>query len=680
MPEERISRWFLFYFCVAVMSFLCLISSGNLDSEDSWLYASVARNIYYHHQIAAAPDEYPDLNVHMNMTKGVDGIWRAHGGLGYSLSLVPAIFISDMIHRAYGVTPPQHFPLEHDWSFHLFASFTNAFYGSLLAGILLLYANELGFSRKSSVLISVLTLGTTSLLPLTKFSFTHMMFIAFLTTSFYFIRRFGTTQKIKYLVYSAISFCLMAISYNETFTLTIIPLGLYLLAYETPKQRRFTLFLGFLGGLGMLVLLIALKSPFLGLILQTVKVYPKILFEGVWGFLLSPGKSIFLYSPPLLLIPIFWHKIKKTFRPELVAALALTCCYLYVIGSAFIMKLGLPQAIWHGGMNWGTRYIAVLIPLWMLIVFHIIEALKPLQKKLIVVPLFIVGAWIQLVGISTWYLLQYIDLPYNFFIGKTEIQVYDYASFIPRYTPLYTLSRQFIKIALDLPKTIARGKYDVRLFDGFDPPYKLATGTMRGFRQEGHISFKNTPVDKPTSLEFTLYNAPDATTDQQPAQISITLNGKELKKLVLAPQQEETLQFSSIDVPLLERNTLIFKASYAQPLLSPQVVYIKRMLINQGAVNLDSLDYPDMSTLGVATTPIPYEYSGKVVTDRWTFWNMRARIFERTLDFWWIKNLYFWDRPAQLIWGLIALNLSVLLGSSLLVRKFFSKEKSLKKP
>jgi hypothetical protein len=316
----------------------------------------------------------------------------------------------------------------------------------------------------------------------------------------------------------------------------------------------------------------------------------------------------------------------------------------------------------------------------MLIVFHIIETLKPLQKKLIVVPLFILGAWIQLVGISTWYLLQYIDLPYNFFIGKAEIQVYDYASFIPRYTPLYTLSRQFVKIALDLPKTISRGKYDVRLFDGFDPPYKLATGTTRGFRQEGHISFKNTSVDKPTSLELTLHNAPDLITDQQSAQISITLNGKELKRLVLAPQQEATLQFSLVDVPLAERNTLVFKTSYAKPLVSPQVIYIQKMIINQEAVNFDSLDYPDMSNLGLATTPIPYEYSGKVVTDKWAFWNMRARISERTLDFWWIKNLYFWDRPTQLIWSLVLLNVGVLLTSSLLANKSFREEKALKKP
>jgi len=673
MSQRKISFSFLFSFFLAVFSFLTLISSGSLDSEDGWLYASVARNIYYHHQVSAAPDEYPDLNVHMNSEKGSDGVWRAPGSLGYSLSLVPAVFLSDLVHQAYRVSPSQHFPLEHDWSFHLFASFTNAFYGAILAVVLLLYAQELHFSVKESVLISLLTLGTTSLLPLAKFSFAHMMFITFLITTFYFIKRFGRTQKIYYLFASAVTFLFLAISYNETFTLTVFPLGIYLLIHLTPKQRRIALLLAGVGFFCLLGMMTAIKSSFLDLILRTIKISPKILFEGVWGYLFSPGKSIFLYSPPLLIVPFFWHKMKRSIKPELIAASILTFCYLYVLGSASISKLGILQPIWHGGMNWGVRYISPLIPLWMFVVFDIFRSLRPLQKKLIVVPLFLLGAWIQLVGVSTSYLLQYIDLPYNFFIGKTEVLVYEYASFIPRYTPLYTLSKEFIKLTLDVPKTLITGKYHVEFFDGFDPPYKSGAGVLRGFRKEGHISFTQ-PSKDPIKISFALLNLPDIIKNQQPAKIVLLLNGQFLKEVILLPQKDQELQLIIPTEQLLLKNTIVFQVTYNQKLVSPQVIYIKKMMVDDTVVNLSSLDYPDMSNLGTATTMRSYEYSGKVITDQWAFWQMRARVNERTLDYWWVKNLYYWDRPVFFIWSFVALNVSAfVLSTFFTIKILFSK-------
>ncbi len=673
MSQRKITFSFLLCFFVAVFSFLTFISSGNLDSEDGWLYASVARNIYYHHQISAAPDEYPDLNVHMNSEKGKDGVWRAPGSLGYSFSLVPAVAISDLIHRAYHVAPPQHFPLEHDWSFHLFASFTNAFYGAAFAVIFLLYTRELGFSEKSSIIISLLTLLTTSLLPLTKFSFAHMMFITFMTFCFFSIRRFGSTQQWKYLLFAALSFGCLAISYNETFTLTILPLGIYLLIYETPRQRRITLLLGFIGFVAAIGALTFLKSSFLHLILITVKVSPKILFEGAWGYLFSPGKSIFLYTPPLILIPLFWHKIRKNVRPELTAAILLTFCYLYVLGSASITKLGIQQPIWHGGMNWGARYIAPLLPLWMIIVFHIIQSLKKLQRRFIVLPLFIFGAWIQLVGVSTSYLLQYIDLPYNFFLGKTEILVYEYASFIPRYTPLLTLSKQFVKVSIDLPKTINRGSYQVRFFDGFDPPYKTSVGTFRGFRNSGYISFITS--GKEAALQMDIANVPDVIEVGQSAQIALKINDVPVKQFTVKSQEVQSFQIT-VDPKLLKnRNVISLEATYPKKLINPQVIYIRNMKINDSPVNLGSLDYPDMSNLGVATSEIPYVYSGKIVNDEWAFWQTRARVNERTLDYWWIKNFYYWDRPTRLIWEFVLVDLLILCSSSYLAIYFLGQEK-----
>jgi hypothetical protein len=52
-------------------------------------------------------------------------------------------------------------------------------------------------------------------------------------------------------------------------------------------------------------------------------------------------------------------------------------------------------------------------------------------------------------------------------------------------------------------------------------------------------------------------------------------------------------------------------------------------------------------------------------------WYLRARINERTFDFWWIKNLYYWDRPKNFFWALFIADWAVILLSGYGVRRYF---------
>lgn len=661
--KNRFTFAFLLIFFVFFFSFFCLFSSGSLDSEDGWLYASVARNIYYHHQISAAPNEYPTGNVNMNSIQGADGIWRAPGSLGYSISLVPAVALSDIVLRHYGVAPAQHFPLEQEWSFHFFASFTNAFYGALLATFVLLYAHELGFSARYSVVISFLTITATNLFPLTKFSFAHMMFNAFLVASFYFVKRFGKTQKWRYVFLALISYIVVILSYNVSYFLPAFPLLVYFLSQLKPQHRLQTLVallgLGIIGGL-------VFHTRVIGL-LGMVNVSKRVLFEGVWGYLFSPGKSVFLYSPPLLLIPIFWHKIKKRFYPEAIAFALLTLFYLYFLGSAWMGSPDAKLPIWHGGMGWGVRYLSALIPFTMLVVFHIISQLNKWQRGVIVYPLFALGIFVQIIGMSVSYLNQYPFLPSHLFINKAEVTVYDYASFIPRYSSLLSMRDMFYTQVLRFPQTISHGVYDVRFFDGFDIPYDTSSGVIRGFRQEGDISFVNSATKPVQNIAFAIINIPDTPASSASAHFTLTLN-----HTVVHQEDLPVWQNKSFTIPITPqifhpgRQELSLTVTYDHPTTVPHVIYIKKMLIDQQFINLGSIDYPDASALGSKTTSIPYHYYRAQMTDRWTLWNLRSAITTTTLNYWWISNLYYWDRPQDLIWGLFGLNLISIAGSGYL--------------
>jgi hypothetical protein len=76
--------------------------------------------------------------------------------------------------------------------------------------------------------------------------------------------------------------------------------------------------------------------------------------EGLYGLTLSTGKSLFLYSPPLLLLswagPAWW----RTRRADAVVGLAVIAAVLLAVGA---------QSGWHGDPAWGPRRLVPLVPL-----------------------------------------------------------------------------------------------------------------------------------------------------------------------------------------------------------------------------------------------------------------------------------------------------------------------------
>jgi hypothetical protein len=80
-------------------------------------------------------------------------------------------------------------------------------------------------------------------------------------------------------------------------------------------------------------------------------------WEGIAGMLFSPGKSIFLYAPPLILSLVFFPRFWRRERRLAEAMLLATGIALLFYGSWWA---------WHGGWCWGPRFLVPLIPLWVL--------------------------------------------------------------------------------------------------------------------------------------------------------------------------------------------------------------------------------------------------------------------------------------------------------------------------
>jgi hypothetical protein len=107
-----------------------------------------------------------------------------------------------------------------------------------------------------------------------------------------------------------------------------------------------------------------------------------------WGFLFSPGKSVFLYTPPLVLaflgLPHFWRSQRVT-----VLAMLLTIVPVMLFYSRF------PS--WPGDWAWGPRYVVFAVPVLLLPAIGFLSTVRWPGRSL-AAGLLIVGFCVQILG------------------------------------------------------------------------------------------------------------------------------------------------------------------------------------------------------------------------------------------------------------------------------------------
>lgn len=384
---------------IALFAFSALIymltAPGHLGTVDMRDEFAVSQSILRHGDFTVAPP-LPYINI--TSVTGTDGRSYTAHGLGQSILLLPAAFIGVMGGCNASGCPPM---AQHNAEFA--ASFLDGIAAAFAVVILFCLALEMGARVRASLCLALLFGFTT-----VEWAYAHDAFdvgpaTTFVLFTLYALYRGANANSRRWLLAGGIAGG-FAILIRDTNAISILIFGLYLL--WRLRDQALSEFLRRSAAFGVPVVLFILFEGWynwmrLGNPLETgyslTSDFPGFSAEatpaGLAGFFLSPGRSIFLYSPILLAafvgIPRFWREHRT---------LAITV-FATVIGNLLFYSAFLA---WWGAWDWGPRYLVPMTPLIMLSLLPVLERLGAIPRwaRRGIWTLAGIGAAVQLLDIS----------------------------------------------------------------------------------------------------------------------------------------------------------------------------------------------------------------------------------------------------------------------------------------
>jgi hypothetical protein len=138
-------------------------------------------------------------------------------------------------------------------------------------------------------------------------------------------------------------------------------------------------------------------------------------FTGLFGYLFSPGKSIFIFAPAILLAIFGWRRLWRKNRG--LATVALLAPVFYILFFATYTQ-------WEGGYCYGPRY---LVPAITLLALALGPALEGTGRwvRVSAILLFIAGFVVQVLGVATSFLEgavgKYYDTTFTYNMGFAPV-------------------------------------------------------------------------------------------------------------------------------------------------------------------------------------------------------------------------------------------------------------------
>jgi hypothetical protein len=369
----------IFLFLIIGVLLSALFSSGQIENPDTHLRLTQTRIFLEKHHLGLPNDVGEDF--HGNIAINQVGERFMVYNLGQTLFFIPIYYLAELTSDSEG---------DCYYTAAFLVSFVNLIIHSLCCFLLFRIALSVGASKNKSYFVAFVFCFTSYSFSFAQSTYEHHFEMFFILAGYYFILSNSTKNT------GLLAGLLIAIGLIfRTTTVLALP-GLLLLANN--KQRLY-LILGVVPGLVTILFYnyYRFSNPFesgynlawhLAWGNSTVFWSLTSIPQNLFGFLLSPGKGLLIFSPTIILgflgMKRFWNKHNKF----ALSILVLSGLYLILFSMNFA---------WHGSIwSFGPRYILPILPL---IYLPMIE----INIKKCYYPLLILAAFSQVLLMSVNY-------------------------------------------------------------------------------------------------------------------------------------------------------------------------------------------------------------------------------------------------------------------------------------
>jgi hypothetical protein len=334
---------------------LFALSNSGADNSEGLFHYRVALQIIKHGQLGF---DTPQDGVFQLAPNG--RIYAGHE-IGNTILMLPTallnVFLENFLSRFVSqkiIEKVQQFIL----------SFQAGVYSALTATIFFATL-RLGFSKliRPSFIATIFLSLTTFFWTYTRNLFDGVLCTTLLTSSFFLLLRYRQTNRLLFLI--SCFLCLgLAFITRISMILAIIATFIYLVSlYRSSLARRlwelslaiFTLIPFFIwqSWYNYLRTGIFYKSPVQTAVYAENNALDGNILLGLAGLLISPGKSLFIYAPLLILSVILFKKFYQEHKKEAIYVLTLTLLW-------FLLHAKLRS--WYGAWGWGPRHFTSILP------------------------------------------------------------------------------------------------------------------------------------------------------------------------------------------------------------------------------------------------------------------------------------------------------------------------------
>jgi hypothetical protein len=397
--ERRVAVWLAVVAALAYLPFNHCHFSG---SDESGVFEP-ARSLVLEGDTAIGPGKH--------VFEGRDGRLYSHFAIGQSLAVLPLVAAGELARRALpaealrvAIGRESQGYLDEEEDVHVFfASLYAPLASGALVGLFYAFERRLGARRRAALAAAALLGACSYVATLSVFFLAHTSEALAILGSLYALFVWRRSGRLGWLVLgSALAASVVLIRVPAA--VAIPPLAGYL-AFTLLEHARSRGSAAALHAAGLALLpALAAAAIHLGVnraqwgtwiaspMLSQTPLLQGSLGSGLYGLLLTPGSSLFVYSPLLLLLPFTLPPFWRAHRAECVAVLALCAAFLLLCGRFLI---------WHGLWSApGPRYLFALVPLGMLPLGPWLDALRSRAARAGVAALAAAGFAIQLVLVS----------------------------------------------------------------------------------------------------------------------------------------------------------------------------------------------------------------------------------------------------------------------------------------